>query len=559
MERNPNPLKRPGRVRYSFARLRSAVRPPVKVHRISEDVRETLDVPARMRDGVNLRINVYKPKGEGRYPVIVSEHPYGKDALPKKRWIGWKLNFQYRIMNQPTAIQISDRTGWEAPDPEFWVQNGFVVINADARGSGNSEGIGALFSDQEARDIHDLIEWAAVQPWSNGRVGMLGVSYLAISQYKAASLNPPSLKAICPWEGLTDAYKDLMMPGGIREIGFSRIWLAMTKRVVRMDRDLANERLEHPLRDSWWKEFTPALDKIQVPMLACASFSDANLHSVGSLRAFESAGSNEKYAYMHREGKWAAFYSDEGKSTQLEFFNHYLRTGTAPKPAKVTLKVNESRTKVTSKLSEEEWPISRTNWQTLHLEPLGILSRAETAASEATFQLKRGALSFDFDFDADSDVIGEMNLQLWAKFDVATEANLFVAVEKWHQDEYVPFEGSYGYGRDRVARGFQTVSLRALNHDLSSPHKPIHDFDHAMPFKSGKPVELAIPLTPSATRFHKGETLRLIICGRYPEPKNPIFGHFPARYLPSKTGTCTLMFGDQHDSRLEIPVVPSRS
>jgi putative CocE/NonD family hydrolase len=70
-------------------------------------------------------------------------------------------------------------------------------------------------------NYYDLIEWAGMQSWSSGLVGLDGVSYLAISQYKVAALKPPSLAAICPWEGLSDLYRDFAYPGGVREDGFS--------------------------------------------------------------------------------------------------------------------------------------------------------------------------------------------------------------------------------------------------------------------------------------------------------------------------------------------------
>ena len=82
--------------------------------------------------------------------------------------------------------------------------HGFTVVNADSRGCGHSEGTGKLLSRQEAEDTYDLVQWIAGQPWCDGNVVMLGVSYLAISQYAVAALQPPALRAICPWEGWTD-------------------------------------------------------------------------------------------------------------------------------------------------------------------------------------------------------------------------------------------------------------------------------------------------------------------------------------------------------------------
>ncbi|RFA20636.1 hypothetical protein B7R25_08990 [Subtercola boreus] len=103
------------------------------------------------------------------------------------------------------------------------------VVTRDLRGWGKSDGSPEPFGPTEGEDIHDAIEWAAQQPWSNGRIGMSGVSYLAIPQWSAAATKPPHLAAISPWEGFTDAYRDFSYPGGIRENGFMRVWSAWQK------------------------------------------------------------------------------------------------------------------------------------------------------------------------------------------------------------------------------------------------------------------------------------------------------------------------------------------
>ena len=128
------------------------------------------------------------------------------------------------MIRQPQPLTFSALTGWEAPDPAWWIARGFTVVNADSRGCGHSEGTGKLLSRQEAEDTYDLVQWIADQAWCDGNVVMLGVSYLAISQYAVAALQPPALRAICPWEGFTDAYRDLTFPGGIRESGFTALW-----------------------------------------------------------------------------------------------------------------------------------------------------------------------------------------------------------------------------------------------------------------------------------------------------------------------------------------------
>ncbi|HZG63316.1 MAG TPA: CocE/NonD family hydrolase, partial [Rubrobacteraceae bacterium] len=189
--------------RYAIGRLRGIVAPPVEIMPPPSGICFEQDVEVAVRDGTVLRVNVFRPERGGRYPVIMCAHPYGKDKLPKRGPFGYKPPPQYRMLRQPNAVTWSAWTSWEAPDPAYWVPRGYAVVNCDLRGFGTSDGRGSLFTDAEAQDIYDLIEWAGTQPWSNGKVGMNGVSYLAISQYKVAALRPSHLAAICPWEGFS--------------------------------------------------------------------------------------------------------------------------------------------------------------------------------------------------------------------------------------------------------------------------------------------------------------------------------------------------------------------
>lgn len=565
------PWRRPGRVAYARRRIRNALRPPVTVVPAPPQVVREHDVEVRMRDGVVLRVNVYRPTGDGPFPVIMSVHPYGKDVVPTKTRRGWKLSPQFRIMNHSEPYQISDLTGWEAPDPAWWVSHGYAVVNADERGAGSSDGTGSLFTDSEAQDSYDLVQWAGSQPWSNGNVGMLGVSYLAISQYKTAASHPPSLKAICPWEGFTDVYRDFMTPGGIAENGFSRIWQAAAKRVARLSGDFGRERRRHPLRDAWWESLTPDLEQITVPMLVCASFSDANLHTVGSFRAFERVSSTDRFAYMHRGPKWSTFYGHEAIAAQLAFFDRYLRgtvsSASAPAPElpplpRVRLEVRENHDRIVEVRDENEWPLQRTAWTPLYLAANGRLTDAAgaadtLAAGEASFDLRRDAAAFTYTFANDTELTGPMSLTLWASVTTTGgDANLFVGIEKLRGGVVVPFEGSYGYGRDRVASGRLRMSLREADAAASTQHQPEHTFRTSQPVAPNDAVRLDIPLSPSATLFRTGDSLRLLVAGRYLEPRNPLFGHFPARYAPSPRGRCTLHWDADRPAQLTVPVIP---
>ncbi|MFN8027505.1 MAG: CocE/NonD family hydrolase [Acidimicrobiia bacterium] len=554
--RDARPWRRPGAFAYAVRRLRTFLRPPVTVVAAPVGLHKEHDVPVRMRDGITLRANVYKPAGDGPFPVLMSMHPYGKDRLPVRTRRGWRVNFQFRIMNQPEPLRISSETGWEAPDPVAWTERGYVVVNADSRGAGSSEGVGSLLSDAEALDLHDLVEWAGTQPWSNGRVGLLGVSYLALSQYKGAALRPPHLAAICPWEGFTDAYRDFLTPGGIRERGFSVIWQNVTRRVARLSVDLGRERRRHPLRDAWWASITPDLGRIEVPVLVCASFSDHDLHSQGSWRVVERAGSAELSAFTHRGGKWAAFYGDAAQRAQTEFFDRHLRGLDTPVPPKVRLEVRERRDAVVEVRAEDEWPLARTQWTTLHLGDAERLTAAAPTAGSAEFPLRRGALAFSHRFEHDTEVTGPMHARLVVSLTGADDAHLFLGVEKWSDGRWVPFEGSYGYGRDRITTGRLRLALRGLD-PTSEAHQPELALDTLRPVRAGERVTADIPLAASSTLFRSGDELRFLVAGRSLEPGNPLFGHFPARYAPSRKGRASLHWGPGASS-LTIPVIPAR-
>jgi putative CocE/NonD family hydrolase len=153
-----------------------------------------LDVPVPMRDGVQLRANVYRPP-EGRWPVLLTRLPYGKD-LP---------------------------LGSSALDPVQAVRRGYVVIVQDTRGRLASEGEFRPF-ETEAEDGIDTIAWAAGLPYSDGQVGMYGLSYFGFTQWSAALEQPPALKAIVPMVTWSDPLNGLAFRGGAFELGTTAHW-----------------------------------------------------------------------------------------------------------------------------------------------------------------------------------------------------------------------------------------------------------------------------------------------------------------------------------------------
>jgi predicted acyl esterase len=484
----------------------------------------------------------------------MSAHPYGKDDLPKRRGLGYQVSIQYRALRQTGTVRFSTLTGWEAPDPVWWAGQGYAVVNCDLRGAGTSDGTADLFSDQEGEDVYDLIEWAGRQPWSTGSVGLLGVSYLAISQWKAAALQPPSLKAICPWEGFTDPYRDLSYPGGIREDGFAKLWMRALRR-VRQRQNLAVEQHRHPLRDEWWRAQVPELGKITVPALICGSFSDNNLHGRGSFRAWERISSADRFLYTHRDGEWATFYSAGARAVQLRFFDRYLRDHDVPRPPRVRLEVRESQHVVTGVREEASWPLERTDWTPLYLTRSGLAAVPPSADGQVDFDTATNGVGWEWTFAADTELTGPMALRLWVQVHDTDDVDLFAGVEKWRGHTYIPFEGSYGFGRDRVTTGWLKASLRALDEQASRPFEPVHRLDQRQPLAPGQIVQADIALGPSATLFRGGDALRLVVAGRWLWPHNLLTGQFPAAYEASPKGRCTLHWGPQRQARLLVPVI----
>jgi hypothetical protein len=540
-------------------RLAALLRPPVRIDEPPAGSLTVLrDLPVVVRDGTTLRVNVVLPAGGGRFPVLLSAHPYGKDNLPKRRGRGYRVSVQYRVLRQTGPVRFSSLTGWEAPDPAWWAAQGYAVVNCDLRGAGTSEGSASLWSDQEGEDVYDLIEWAGAQPWSIGAVGMLGVSYLAISQWKAAALQPPSLRAVCPWEGFTDAYRDLACPGGIREDGFVRLW-SLSLRRVRQRYRLTEQQRRHPLRDAWWRGLVPALEHITVPALICGSFSDNNLHSRGSFRGWEAVSSTDRFLYTHRGGKWATFYAPEARAAQLQFFDRYLRGRNVPEPPRVRLEVREARDVIASVRVEDSWPLDRTQWRPLFLTAAGLATAPPLAAGQITFAMgarmrSRGAC-WEWAIPADTELTGPMALRLWVEPHGADDIELFAGVEKWRGRTYIPFEGSYGFGRDRITTGWLKASLRALDEQRSRPFDPVPTCSHRQPLVPGQVVQADVALGPSATLFKAGEILRLVVAGRWLWPRNPLTGQFPAAYQQSPNGSCTLHWGPNRQARLLVPII----
>ncbi|MEM7437128.1 MAG: CocE/NonD family hydrolase, partial [Myxococcota bacterium] len=297
-----------------------------------EDIRSSVivedDVGVVVRDGTRLSARVFRPAAEGNYPAIMALTAYGKDRgpdeYPRASEFGELPGFE------PGIIEVSEWTSWEAPDPATWVPQGYAVVYLDVRGYHLSGGDATLLSPEDGEDFYDVVEWVGSQAWSNGNVGLMGVSYLAISQWVAASANPPSLKAIVPWEGQTDPLREVLYHGGVPETAFTEFWINRVNTQANTP-PLPPFALIRSLQPDFQllKGAVPpsgiALDQVTVPALICATWSDHGLHTRGSFEAYKQIQSEQKWIFNHGRAKWNVFYSDDAIAAQQQFFDHFLK------------------------------------------------------------------------------------------------------------------------------------------------------------------------------------------------------------------------------------------
>lgn len=514
------------------------------------------DVSVTMRDGVKIYINIFRPENEGKYPVIVAWGPYGKHVHGSV-----KFNAMGNCGVDDRAL--SEYTAFEAADPVYWCSNGYIVINADPRGAWNSEGDLTFMTNQEAEDCYDLIEWAGVQSWSNGKVAMHGVSYLAWTQWRVASLNPPHLAAINPWEGVSDFYRELAFHGGIPETWFFPGWQSRVCVSTTRVEDMVKMAEEHPLFDDYWASKNADLSKITVPAFIVASWTDHGLHTRGTLEGFKQIASKDKWLLVHGRKKWQMFYQKEYVEKQKVFFDRFLKDidNEIKDWPKVMLEVRENYYTGTFR-SENEWPLARTKYTKLLLNATNKKLSKSLPQEEAQVRYKVNDIDdktqnakFEFEFDEKTELTGYMKLKLWVQADGSDDMDLFVAIEKINRSGKIvhfPFFGNHDDGA--VALGWLRVSHRELDEMRSTPYQPFHKHLREIKLNPGEIVPVEIEIWPSSTLFEQGERLRVVVQG------SDIYTYPGTRHTNQHTATVNkgehvIYTGGKFDSHLLIPVI----
>ena len=340
------------------------------------------DVPITMDDGLVLRADVFRPIEEARHPVILTYGPYAKGLAFQD---GYPSAWQRMVEKHPDVAAGSSNLyqSWEVVDPEKWVPHGYACVRVDSRGAGCSPGYIDHFSPRETKDFYDCIEWAGVQPWSNGKVGLNGISYYGINQWHVASLQPPHLAAMCIWEGAADWYRDMTHHGGMLSTFWAN-WYDMQVKTVQYgagergkrsrvhgelvcgpetlsEEQLAKNRCDfgseiraHPLDDDYHKARSPQWDKITAPLFSAANWGGQGLHPRGNFEGYVRAASKEKWLEAHGIEHWTHFYTDYGRELQRKFFDWFLKgedTGWGKQP-RVLLQVRHPGEKFVERARE---------------------------------------------------------------------------------------------------------------------------------------------------------------------------------------------------------------
>ena len=530
------------------------------------------------RDGTRLACDVYLPDAPGRYPALLSYSHYGKDLQ--------------RVTGKRSPLNpLIGNGGQEAGDSEYFVSRGYAHVIADARGSGDSAGEYCYQGPKEQEDGYDIIEWMASQPWCDGNCGMFGMSYFAVIQYMVAAQQPPHLKAIVPYEALTDRYRQSVYHGGILNEGFWHQWWGhvsvdgmrplsydhlsqdeIERRVARLmespevrhspylhiqlkyprKNPLLFDWLLEPLDGPFYWERSPyrMFDRIKIPTFLATRWTSWAVHLAGAFEAYKRIDAPKKLLLMETESRlgplrpWA-----DHQDLILRWYDHWLKgndTGFMDEPPiRLLIKgKNEYR-------DEQEWPLARTKWTKMYLGPNGTLSLSQ-AESEGSGSFKNdpdlppnqhapGITFTSAPFDVPTEMTGPLALYVHARLD-QPDATWIVTVRDVAPD---------GTSRT-VTKGWLRASQRELDVEKSRPYQPYQKHTRRETLEPGQSYEFAIEIRETSNVFLSGHRIALDIKGQDTTAEDPIWVH-TCNAIPT---THTVQFGGKFDSYLLLPVIP---
>ena len=538
---------------------------------------EEKDVLIRVRDGIRMAVRVYRPDGPGPFPALFAASPYRYDnnSLPAQPMFLWR----------------------ETGPIEWYIDQGYAYVHADVRGTGRSEGEFEFLGLREQTDLYDVIEWIASQPWSNGKVGGIGQSYYAMSQWFMGIQNPPHLACIAPYDGLNDPYRFMGYPGGI-EGAFLAYWMNSSLRVPNLypangDNprevvpDLFLEVERHPFYDEFWKQRAAVehLEKIQVPLFSIGVWAKMDLHLSGNIQGYQRACGPKKLAISGTPTPFSSQSDFSGvefhRRYLLPFYDKYLKglkTSYDERPNVEYLVRNTGKVR-----SLETWPPPGTQPAHFYLAQgrTGSVTSLNDGGLGAALPDKNGG-STSYTYPQPSWVIGVVPIgptgpdpargvltftshPLESDLEIAGTGKLilYASSTRTDTDFIVKISEQFEQNQDERSRGIQPRYfivtkgwLRAshMERDLNRSTEQIPYYTHARstPLNPGSIYKFEIPLQPIGYLFHKGSRIRVEICNGDSPVTDALFFHF---YRPDKIGMDTIYHSAEHPSELILPVL----
>lgn len=547
------------------------------------------DVPIRLRDGVTIYADVFRPVGDEVCPAILAWSPYGKE-------IGGQMLDDVPMRSGVPLSATSGLEKFEGPDPAYWVAHGYAIVNPDKRGAYMSEGNLLYWGHEDALDGCDVIEWIASQPWCNGKVGMSGNSWLTVSQWFIAAERPEHLAAIAPWEGFCDHYRESGTRGGIPAPEFPEMIAETFASAHGMLEDQPRMIVEHPFMCAYWEDKAARVENIEIPAYVVASYTNS-VHTHGSFAGFRRMASKEKWLRVHNTSEWFDYYTPENVEDLRRFFDHYLKgidNGWEQTPRVRLSVLNPGGTDIVGR-AEEDFPLARTQYRKLYLSAAdsSLLTSlpAGQAVSEYQSDSARHEVTYRYRMEQPTEITGYMKLHLWVSAPDHDDMDLAVRVEKLSRDGQPLPDRT---GNLIAATGLLRVSMRQLDETRSTESEPYYTFTTEQKLKPGEIVPVEIEIWPMGLYFDEGEILQLTVGAYQPQKAAIPFGSASISvprdgftYMPGQpvemitvggnatqcadpaevvvspathnAGRHRIYTGSKYDSYLYVPVIPDNS
>ncbi|KAJ5747334.1 uncharacterized protein N7511_009030 [Penicillium nucicola] len=529
------------------------------------------DTAIPLRDGLHVYADIYRPASsdEAKVPAVICWSPYGKSSI--------SIDIAWHRSGVPKDWTSGYET-FEGLDPADWCKRGYAVVNVDARGTQFSDGSFFFWGDQEAEDIYDTIDYLSKQPWCNGSVCMGGNSYLAKAQVNYASRQShPALKALAPWEGFTDIYRQLLRRGGfaMHNTFVSKYqWGVAGNHEVE---DMTQMVKTHPLFDEYWAGKNDEVEKINVPMYLLGSFSNP-FHVYGSFDTYRRAGSTKKWMRVHATFEWYEMYERNSNDDLQRFYDRYCKgimNGWETDTPSLRLSLHGFGTVPNIvERPETEFPLRRQRLQSYFLDAatksMSLTPRdRESSVYHDGHGLAASTSEFVLKFDDYTEIAGYAKARLWMSCEQRDDMDVVIQLRKIDETgtllEGVNFpcpipasdipdaETSKLYGPQGFLRASSSVS-RDPTRSSSDGQEVFYRHDREEKITPGTIVPLDITLWPTGMVFAAGEGLLLRIGGHFlSAPSAAVMK--PEESEDENVGQHHIHTGGKYDSCLILPVI----